>query len=158
MEMSRAGDRFMPENRLGSYAGDVSVEEAWEGLRTEADAVMVDVRTQAEWNYVGVPALDSIGKSLVLIEWQTFPTGALAPRFVDRLTQELSELGVGREAPLYFICRSGSRSRSAAIAMTAAGFARCFNVGPGFEGPIDEEGHRSSLSGWKLAGLPWKQT
>ena len=148
----------MPAARFGSYAGDVSVEETWDGLGSDPNAVLVDVRTQAEWTYVGIPALDTLGKSPVLIEWQTFPNGALAPGFVERLTQELSELGVSRDAPLYFICRSGSRSRSAAIAMTAAGFGRCFNVGPGFEGPMDEGGHRSSISGWKLAGLPWKQT
>jgi rhodanese-related sulfurtransferase len=148
----------MPENRFGSYAGDVSVEETWEGLSSDPKAVLIDVRTQAEWTYVGIPSLDPLGKSPVLIEWQTFPTGSLAPGFVERLTHELSERGVDRDASLFFICRSGARSRSAAIAMTAAGFGRCFNVGPGFEGPMDEDGHRASISGWKMAGLPWKQT
>src|SRR5689334_70794 len=111
----------MPESRMRSYAGDVSAEETWESLAKDPEAVLIDVRTKAEWTYVGIPSLETLGKSPVLIEWQTFPTGTLAPGFVERLTQELSDLGVNRDAPLFFICRSGSRSRSAAIAMTAAG-------------------------------------
>ncbi len=148
----------MAEKGAAGYTGDVSAEAAFDELRTIPEATLIDVRTQAEWSYVGVPALETIGKAPVLIEWQAFPSGALAPRFAERLANELRQLGVGREAPLYFICRSGTRSRFAAVAMTAAGFTRCFNVAPGFEGPLDEEGHRNSLSGWRLAGLPWTQT
>ncbi len=148
----------MAEKGAVGYTGDVSAEAAFDELRTIPEATLIDVRTQAEWSYVGVPALETIGKAPVLIEWQAFPSGALAPRFAERLANELRQLGVGREAPLYFICRSGTRSRFAAVAMTAAGFTRCFNVAPGFEGPLDEEGHRNSLSGWRLVGLPWTQT
>lgn len=142
----------------GSYAGDVSAEDAYEALGAVPAATLIDVRTQAEWAYVGLPSLDAIGKTPILIEWRAFPSGEQAPRFVERLTGELLRLGVGRDAPLYFICRSGSRSRFAAVAMTAAGFRRCFNVEPGFEGPVDEAGHRNSVAGWRLAGLPWTQT
>ena len=146
----------MPDE--GVYAGEVSVEDAWEALSSDPSAVLIDVRTQAEWTYVGVPSLDAVGKAPILIEWQTFPARVQAHDFVQQLAGHLSELGVGRNDPLYFICRSGSRSRSAAIAMTAAGFDRCFNIGAGFEGPIDQERHRNSLSGWRMAGLPWTQT
>jgi rhodanese-related sulfurtransferase len=148
----------MTENRVRAYAGDVSAEEAWEGLKGSAEATLIDVRTEAEWAYVGVPMLDDLGKAPVLIEWQSFPSGRLNPAFVDLVTQRLSAAGIGKDAPLYFLCRSGSRSRSAAIAMTAAGFTNCMNIGPGFEGPLDQDRHRGSLSGWKMANLPWKQT
>lgn len=142
----------------GSYAGEVSVEETWEALKASPQAVLIDVRTQAEWTYVGVPALDGIGKQPVLIEWQSFPTGARDPAFVQRLAGHLQELGLTNEAPLYFICRSGSRSRSAAVAMAAAGFTKCFNVTPGFEGPLDQDGHRNVVAGWRASGLPWSQS
>lgn len=142
----------------GSLAGEVSVEEAWEALGASPEAVLIDVRTQAEWTYVGVPALDGVGKQPVLIEWQSFPTGARNPEFVQRLAGHLQELGLTNEAPLYFICRSGSRSHSAAVAMAAAGFTKCFNVTPGFEGPLDQDGHRNAVAGWRASGLPWSQS
>ena len=142
----------------GSYAGEVSVEETWEALKASPAAVLIDVRTQAEWTYVGVPALEAIGKEPVLIEWQSFPTGARDPEFVRRLANHLQELGLENDAPLYFICRSGARSRSAAAAMAAAGFTNCFNVAPGFEGPLDQDGHRNAVAGWRASGLPWTQS
>lgn len=140
------------------YRGDVSPQEAWAGLADSADAVLVDVRTLAEWSYVGVPVLDSIGKQALFIEWQSFPDGRQSSDFLSVLEEELKARGVGKDAPLYFLCRSGSRSRSAAIAATAAGFANCFNIGPGFEGPLDGNRQRSTLDGWRVAGLPWSQT
>ncbi|MCC6734875.1 MAG: rhodanese-like domain-containing protein [Bauldia sp.] len=142
----------------GSYAGEVSVEETWDALKASPEATLIDVRTQAEWTYVGVPALDTIGKEPILIEWQAFPTGARDPAFVQRLAAHLEALGLSNDAPLFFICRSGSRSRSAATAMAAAGFTQCFNVAPGFEGPLDQDGHRNAVSGWRASGLPWTQS
>lgn len=142
----------------GSYAGEVSVEETWEALKASPEAVLIDVRTQAEWSYVGVPALETLGKETILIEWQSFPSGARDPEFVQRLAGHLEALGLPNDAPLYFICRSGSRSRSAALAMAAAGFTKCFNVTPGFEGPLDQDGHRNAVAGWRMSGLPWTQS
>lgn len=137
-----------------TYAGDVSVEEVWARLRENPSAIMIDVRTSAEWSYVGLPDLTQTGKDVALIEWQTFPTGDLNPSFVD----EVKALAAPPDAPLFFICRSGARSRSAAIAVTAAGHAPCFNVAGGFEGDQDEGGHRGTTGGWKAAGLPWRQS
>jgi rhodanese-related sulfurtransferase len=147
----------MPDAGDG-YSGDVTVERAFQALSSEAEATLIDVRTSAEWSYVGVPSLEAIGKSPILIEWQTFPSGARVSDFTSLLSAELEQRGIGKEAPLYFICRSGSRSRAAAIAMTAAGYTNCFNVGPGFEGPLDGDGHRNTVSGWRVSGLPWSQT
>ena len=135
-----------------SYAGDVTPAEAWEALSGDPAAVLVDVRTAAEWSYVGLPDLSSLGKEVVRIEWQTYPSGAVNAAFVD----ELATAGVDRQAPVYFICRSGVRSVAAAEAATAAGWPQSHNVLEGFEGPHDAQHHRA-VSGWKVAGLPWVQ-
>jgi rhodanese-related sulfurtransferase len=148
----------MAEDTSGRYAGDVSCEAAWADLERSAQATLVDVRTAAEWAYVGVPSLTPIGKSTVLIEWDRFPSGELVPDFLGRLKSALDKIGVGSDAPVYFICRSGNRSRHAAIAATAAGYRHCFNVEHGFEGRLGPERHRATSGSWKAAGLPWVQS
>ena len=97
-----------------SYAGDVTPAEAWEALSDDPAAVLVDVRTAAEWSYVGLPDLRGLAKDVVRIEWQTYPSGAVNADFVA----ELATAGVDRDAPVYFLCRSGVRSVAAAEAAT----------------------------------------
>lgn len=118
----------------------------------------MDVRTAAEWTYVGVPVLAEIGKAPVLVAWDHYPSGELVPDFVGRLDAELEKLKIGRDAPLFFICRSGNRSRKAAIAATAAGYLRCFNVEHGFEGRLGPDRRRGTAGSWKAEGLPWAQS
>jgi rhodanese-related sulfurtransferase len=137
---------------------EVDVEKAWEGLTSTPRSQLVDVRTRAEWTYVGIPDLGPVGKRAVLVEWQTFPDQAVDPRFAERLAGELKALGVKMDDDLFFICRSGSRSLAAAKAMAAAGYRACHNVAGGFEGPLDDGRHRGSVGGWKAAGLPWQQS
>jgi len=119
--------------------------------------VLIDVRTIAEWAYVGLPDLSVIGKRPVLVEWQGFPDDRLNSAFVERLVEALNPIGADRESELFFICRSGQRSLKAAQAMAAAGYTRCRNVADGFEGPLDANRHRGQLVGWKAKGLPWAQ-
>ena len=140
------------------YAGDMLSADAYGILAGDATSTLIDVRTQAEWDYVGVPDLSSLGKTALFLEWQTFPSMQVDERFVARLSTVLETAGVKRGAPLVFICRSGVRSRHAAIAMTDAGWTPCFNVSDGFEGPLDPWRHRSVICGWKAGGLPWAQT
>ena len=135
------------------YAGDISPKEAWEILNREPKAVLVDVRTRPEWTFVGVPDLGKAGKEPVLIEWQAYPTMQVNPDFV----QQVAAAGADKDAPVLFLCRSGQRSRAAAIAMTAAGFKKSYNIANGFEGGHDPEGHRGRAAGWKADGLPWGQ-
>jgi rhodanese-related sulfurtransferase len=135
----------------------VSVDDAWARLKSDAGSVLIDVRTIAEWAYVGLPDLSSVGKRPVLVEWQGFPGDRLNTAFVERLTEALTPIGANRESELLFICRSGSRSLKAAQAMAAAGYTHCRNVADGFEGPLDPERHRGQLAGWKARGLPWTQ-
>lgn len=135
------------------YAGDVDPSEAWDALSADPRAALVDVRTLAEWQFVGVPDLSGLGREVALVCWQIYPDMGFNPDFVD----QVKAAGVQEEQTVYLICRSGQRSRDAAIALTAAGFARCHNVAEGFEGPLDEKRHRGTLSGWKRRGLPWGQ-
>jgi rhodanese-related sulfurtransferase len=140
------------------YEGDLTVEEAYALLAREADATLVDVRTHPEWQFVGVPNLDVLGKTPILREWQVYPSMQVAPDFAAGLGEELSRRGAEKTSALVFLCRSGARSRSAAVAMTARGWARCYNVSDGFEGALDAERHRGSLGGWRASGLPWTQS
>jgi rhodanese-related sulfurtransferase len=137
-----------------SYAGDISAAEAWERLAADPRAQLVDVRTVAEWNFVGLPDLSPLGRRVHCIEWQQFPGGTRNPDFVA----EAAKMLTAKEAPVMLLCRSGSRSRAAAIALTGAGFSQAFNIGDGFEGEVDEEGHRGNRNGWKAANLPWQQS
>jgi rhodanese-related sulfurtransferase len=142
----------MGQRAAVGYAGDVDPPQAYGALKSDGAAVLVDVRTSAEWNYVGQPDLAQIGKRVIFLEWQRFPDGALNGSFVE----QLRAAGVSEGVPVYFVCRSGVRSAAAATAATAAGLGPAYNVSDGFEGQLGQDGHRN-VSGWKAAGLPWVQ-
>ncbi len=145
-------------SQAGTYAGDVSAVDAWRDLSATADATLIDVRTTAEWTFVGRPTLAEIGKTLLLVAWNEFPAGAELPDFAGRLKAALAEADIGPDAPLYFLCRSGARSRSAAIVATAEGYQHAYNIEQGFEGPLDANRHRATPGSWKAEGLPWVQS
>lgn len=148
----------MSYQNFPGYAGDLLAIDAYRLLEGDASSILVDVRTQAEWAYVGTPDLQTLGKTPLFLEWQTYPPMTIDANFAPRLEELLQSAGVGRGASLVFLCRSGARSRQAAIAMTSAGWAPCFNVSDGFEGPLDNSGRRGGAGGWKAGGLPWTQT
>ena len=135
------------------YAGEVSATEAWQRLKSDPKAQLLDVRTMAEWNFVGLPDLSALGRQVHCIEWQGFPTGARNPAFVAEASQALGD----KDVPVLVMCRSGARSRAAAIALPQAGYRQAINIGDGFEGDMDEDGHRGNRNGWKQADLPWRQ-
>lgn len=136
-----------------TITGNVTCEQAWERLSENPRAVLVDCRTQAEWSFVGVPDISSIGKRTVFVEWLGYPDGALNPGFVD----QLRAAGVAESDEVLFLCRSGHRSLGAAEAALAAGYEQAYNILDGFEGPIDADGHRGG-AGWRAASLPWQQS
>ena len=136
---------------------DVSVLDTWESLKANSKAVLVDVRSRAEWAFVGIPDLAGLGRDVVLMEWQSFPDNRVTPDFTTRLQVTLEAKKVGKDDEVFFICRSGGRSRMAAEVMAAAGFTHCRNVAEGFEGPMDASRHRGKVAGWKWAGLAWVQ-
>lgn len=135
------------------YAGDLTAGQSWQTLTTDPDAVLIDVRSQAEWAFVGVPVLDEIGKKLVRIEWQGWPDGRPNANFVEQVRQA----GVRADQKVLLLCRSGARSAAAARLLTAQGWAKCYNVSNGFEGPPDDSVHRGRVAGWKFEKLPWAQ-
>lgn len=114
------------------HIDDVAVTDVWERLQADQRAVLVYVRTRAEWAFVGLPDLSSLGKRLLTQEWQTFPDSRVDPTFAQRLEDTLKSAGVKEDDEIFFICRSGGRSRMAAEALTANGFRRCRNVAEGF--------------------------
>ncbi len=135
------------------YAGEVTPQQAWKRLAEDPRAALIDVRTPAEWSFVGVPDLRSVGKEPVLVPWALYPTMEVNKAFAEHI----SAAGLDKDAPLFFMCRSGARSRAAAIAMTEQGYAACYNVSTGFEGDRNGAGHRGLVAGWKADGLPWQQ-
>lgn len=123
------------------------------------DSLLVDVRTRAEWTFTGVPDLSGVGGRFVPVEWQSFPGMARNERFYDEL---IEQAGGSLPEHVFFICRSGGRSLAAARHVAemsdAVGRAiRCTNVAEGFEGDLDDDGHRGQINGWKVHGLPWRQ-
>ena len=146
-EATKPGGWQMPE---GDYAGDVSAADAWAMLTEDARAVLVDVRTQPEWVFVGVPSVER----LVRLSWQVFPAMQVNGQFVG----EIEQMGLPKDTEVLCICRSGARSATAASALTQAGYTNVWNVAQGFEGDKDTLGHRGNIGGWKAAGLPWVQS
>jgi rhodanese-related sulfurtransferase len=132
------------------YRGDVLPPEAHERLKKNANAVLIDVRTQPEWTFVGVPQVDR----LVRLSWQVYPQMEINSRFVD----EVEGMSLPKDTEILCICRSGARSASAASALARAGYENCWNVAEGFEGDKDGKGQRGKNNGWKSHGLPWVQS
>jgi rhodanese-related sulfurtransferase len=143
-EIKRAARERGTKMGLG-YAGALLPAEAHQLM--QAGAKLVDVRTKPELIYVGkVPGS-------IAVEWQTYPGNRENPEFLA----ELAAL-VPKDQPVMFLCRSGARSHSAAEAATRAGWKEAYNVLEGFEGNKDAEQHRSTVGGWRKAGLPWVQS
>lgn len=135
------------------YAGDVTVQEAWSMLENQPGAVLIDVRTNAEWNFVGLPDLSRLNKQTHTVSWVQFPDMSPNPNFIEGVKAAQAT----PDAPVLFLCRSGVRSIAAAIAATNAGFSKSYNILGGFEGDLDENRHRGSVGGWKVENLDWVQ-
>lgn len=130
------------------YSGALTPPQAQAALEGTPNARLVDVRTQAEWNWVG-----QIPEALQ-IEWNTWPAGTKNPEFAQTLQREVPD----KSTPLLFICRSGARSHAAATLAAELGYTAVYNVLEGFEGDKNDAGQRNTVSGWRFHGLPWKQS
>lgn len=127
-----------------SYAGALTPKEAHEIWQLAPGAKIVDVRTRAEWDWVGrIPGAEEI-------EWMHYPTNQPNSHFLAQLKQR-----VDPEALVMFICRSGVRSHNAACLASQAGYSESYNVLEGFEGDKDAHGQRGKTGGWRHSGLPW---
>ncbi|HUS55990.1 MAG TPA: rhodanese-like domain-containing protein [Thermohalobaculum sp.] len=147
----------MSEDR--SIIDEVDPAEAYRLLESDPETALIDVRTLAEWAFVGLPDLSALDRQVWPIEWVAYPNMARNPAFVDEL---MARVGGKPPSRLLFICRSGARSMAAAqkVAETLAEqgmAAHCTNVAEGFEGDLDQNGHRGRAGGWKARGLPWRQ-
>lgn len=142
--LNRARERAVQQGF--NFSGEVTPDEAFQLLQALPGAVIVDVRTRAEWDWVGrVP-------NAIEIDWVQYPEMTRNPGFITELERQ-----VDRGATILFLCRSGVRSRSAASAAIDAGFSAAYNILEGFEGDKDAQNHRGSLGGWRFHGLPWYQ-
>lgn len=133
------------QNNQLPYAGAVTPQEAWVLLESD-DFALVDVRSSAEWQFVGVP------DGALLIEYKIFPGMRINGEFLAQLAASIP-----KERKVLFLCRSGARSHEAALVAHQAGYT-AYNILEGFEGDLDEECHRNTINGWKKQGLPWKQS
>ena len=138
---------------IDGYAGNINPTEAWEILKADSKSILLDVRTLAEWTFVGVTDLSSLKKDAVKIEWKTFPNMEINPFFIDEVINACPEKSV----PILSLCRSGQRSIDASRVLTEHGFQKCYNVLEGFEGDTNTNSQRISKEGWKHRNLPWKQ-
>ena len=128
------------------YSGSLLPSEANQLLGLAPGAKIVDVRSKAEFDFVGrIPGA-------VEIEWATYPGMKPNPNFMAALEQQ-----VDKEALVMFICRSGARSHLAAVSAEQAGYNEVYNILEGFEGDKDTKEHRNSINGWRVGGLPWIQ-
>lgn len=139
----RAAEKNLP------YAGALTPQEAFEVLQASSKALLVDVRTKAELELVGrIPGA-------LNVEWAFYPGMVANENFAAQLTAELDHLGVGKDSVLIFLCRTGGRSNNAATVAAALGYSQAYNTLEGFEGEANADKQRTTINGWKHAGLPW---
>ena len=131
---------------------NISPSAAYEILTRQPHAVLVDVRSRVEFDYVGHP----IGA--IHIPWKEFPDWTDNPGFVADVAAALNQRRSSKDGPLVLICRSGARSMAAARLLAENGYTALYNVDEGFEGDKDEHNHRNTVNGWRARGLPWEQT
>ena len=129
------------------YEGVLYPKEAFEIRQSAPGTRLVDVRSRAELDWVGVIP------GATAIEWAGYPGMNINPHFIAQLEQQ-----VDKETLVIFFCRSGVRSHHAAVAATNAGYSDCYNMLEGFEGDKDAGKHRNTIGGWRAAGLPWEQS
>ena len=131
----------------------ISSKQCFERLSKESSSYLVDVRTQPEWLFVGLPDLQSLQKKTVCVSWHVYPNMNINVNFES----EILKSGINKQDTIFLICRSGNRSCDAAEFLASRGFTNCFNVIDGFEGENDPNHQRSTVNGWKYYKLPWKQ-
>lgn len=145
---------------LNAVVDEATPEDAWNMLTIDEDAVLVDVRSRPEWAFSGMPDLSEIGREVWPIEWQVWPSMSANLGFLSDLDEQM---GTRPPRRLFFLCRTGGRSIDAAREVARQMHARGINlhvtnIAEGFEGERDRNGQRGRTTGWKAAGLPWRQS
>ena len=139
----RAAEKNLP------YAGAVIPKEAFEILQANPKALLIDVRSKAELELVGrIPGA-------VNVEWAFYPGMVANENFAEQLVAELDSRNAGKDSILLFLCRTGGRSNNAATVAASLGYTQVYNTLEGFEGEANADKQRTTINGWKHAGLPW---
>ena len=131
------------------YAGAVTPEQAYQLLQQDSQFVLVDVRTNAERDWVGRVVINE--QQHHAVQWSLYPGGTPNPEFIAQLQAAVPD----KNTPILFLCRSGVRSRHGAKLATENGYTACYDILQGFEGDKDHHGHRKTVGGWCSADLPW---
>ncbi len=132
-----------------AYAGAVTPEQAWALLKADKHIALVDVRTNAERDWVGRVQIPDAQHHTV--QWSLYPGGTPNPEFMLQLAAAVPN----KDTPILFLCRSGVRSQHGAKLASEHGYSHCYNILQGFEGDKDAHGHRKTVGGWCSADLPW---
>jgi len=131
------------------YAGALTPHEAYDLLQADSSVLLVDVRTNAERDWVGKVAINE--NQHFAVQWNVYPGGTPNPDFLEQLIS----VSADKDTVILFLCRSGVRSRHAAKLATENGYSNCYDILQGFEGDKDQRGHRKTVGGWCQQGLPW---
>ena len=138
---------------------EIKSSQAWKLLEQNKNNVLIDVRTIAEFNFVGIADLKTINQESVLLPWRNYPDMAIDSEFNKKLIEILEDKipdHNNKEVKLLFMCRSGVRSLEAANSVSSLQYS-CYNIINGFEGAVDKDNHRGNINGWKALELPWRQ-
>ncbi|PKO30915.1 MAG: sulfurtransferase [Betaproteobacteria bacterium HGW-Betaproteobacteria-7] len=150
--------------KLGLY---LTPQQAYDMKKKEGKGVaLFDVRTRAEAMYVGMATdvdalVPFVEHQEIMTDWDDKRTMyKLEPNqdFVPEIERRLKELGLGKDAPVILVCRSGDRSSKAADRLQAAGYTKVYSVTEGFEGDRASDGAKKGqrvVNGWKNIDLPW---
>lgn len=138
-----------------SVVSEISPLEAYDILRADKRAILLDVRSKMEFDYVGHP------EGSINVPWQNPPNWQLNANFLDEV-----KLSVKQHVPdqqpeetlILAMCRSGKRSLDAATYLKESGFNKVINIVEGFEGDLDANKRRGNINGWRYHNLPWEQT
>ena len=131
---------------------EITSQQAWEILEESPQAVLLDVRTSMEFEYVGHPL------NALHVPWMDAPDWSINEEFVNKVREGVIKRAGTEEVAILAICRSGKRSQAAAEALARHGFNNLYNIEDGFEGDLDNSGHRNTINGWRFANLPWEQS
>jgi len=134
---------------------EILPKEAYEILQQQKDAVLIDVRSSMEYEYVGHP-LNAL--HVALKQPPTWETEQSFVKNVELALQQITEQKGSPDIPILMMCRSGARSALAAEMLITEGYTNVYNVLEGFEGDKDENGHRNTVNGWRFHNLPWEQS
>ena len=138
---------------MSDYVDLINSLDCFKILKEDNGAKLIDVRTQPEWEFVGIPDLSSINKKPIFVSWELYPDMNINNNFKN----EIMSSNINKYDLIFFLCRSGNRSLKAAEYLITQGYRKCFNVFDGFEGNKNSKNHRSTSNGWKYNQLPWTQ-